>query len=143
MSRDTGATDAASTRGASLARRLGAMLYDGMLVLALWMVTLFPMVALQNNAVLGATVQTLLFLELYAFFIFFWMYRGQTLGMLAWKLAIVTNDGAPVTLRMATLRFFAAMLALLCFGLGYFWILLDPQRRSWSDMLSASRIVRV
>ncbi len=119
------------------------MLYDGMLVIALWMVTLFPMVALQNGAAIGATVQTLLFLELYAFFIFFWMYRGQTLGMLAWKLAIVTDDGAPVTLRMATLRFFGGMIALICFGLGYFWILIDPQRRSWSDLLSASRIVRI
>jgi len=123
-------------------RRIGAMIYDGMLVLALWLATLFPMVALSNQAVYGAVVQTLLFLELYAFFVFFWLYRGQTLGMLAWKLAVRSDDGGPLTLRQATLRFFGGMLSLACAGLGYLWILVDRENRSWSDLLSGSRIVR-
>jgi len=147
--------------GAGLLRRLGAMLYDGMLVLALWLVTLFPMVALSNDAVYGATVQSLLFLELYAFFVLFWLYRGQTLGMLAWKLEIRTDDGTRLSLGRATLRFFVAVLpfifaafalrlfgnaaALACAAVGalnYLWILIDPERRSGSDLLSGSRIVR-
>jgi uncharacterized RDD family membrane protein YckC len=137
------------------------MVYDAMLVLALWLVTLFPMVALANDAVHGAAVQTLVFLELYAFFVFFWLYRGQTLGMLAWKLEIRTEDGLPLSLGRATLRFFASVLplifaafayrlfgaaaALACIGvgaLGYVWILVDPRNRSWSDLISGTRIVR-
>jgi uncharacterized RDD family membrane protein YckC len=137
------------------------MIYDGMLAVALWLVTLFPMVALANDAVYGALVQSLLFLELYAFFVFFWLYRGQTLGMLAWKLEIHTDDGAPLSLSRATLRFFASVLplvfaalayqlygsapAVFCLavgGLGYLWILIDPRRRSWSDLLSGTRIVQ-
>jgi len=129
-------------KGAGLLRRLGAMLYDGILVLALWLATLFPMVAFSNTAVYGANVQTLLFLELYAFFVFFWLSRGQTLGMLAWKLEIRTIDGQPLTLRQATLRFFGAIVSLACVGVGYLWILIDRENRSWSDLLSGSRIVR-
>lgn len=118
------------------------MVYDGLLVLALWLVTLFPMVALRNDAVYGATLQTLLFLELYAFFVCFWLFRGQTLGMLAWRLEILSDDGSPLTLRQATLRFFGAMLGLGCAGLGYLWILIDRENRAWPDLLSGSRIVR-
>jgi uncharacterized RDD family membrane protein YckC len=137
------------------------MVYDGMLIVALWMATLFPMVALANQAVYGATVQSLLFLELYAFFVFFWLYRGQTLGMLAWKLEIRTDDGAPLSLARATLRFFAAVLplvfavfawrlfgapaAMACLGVGtcgYLWILADREKRSWTDLMSGTRIVR-
>lgn len=147
--------------GAGLLRRLGAMVYDGMLIIALWMATLFPMVALANHAVYGAAVQTLLFLELYAFFVFFWLYRGQTLGMLAWKLEIRTDDGAPLSLARATLRFFAAVLPLVfavfawrlfgtpvavaCLavgGLGYLWILIDRENRGWIDLMSGTRVVR-
>jgi len=147
--------------GAGLLPRVGAMVYDGMLVLALWLATLFPMVALANDAVHGAAVQSLVFLEMYAFFVFFWLYRGQTLGMLAWKLAIRTDDGTPLSLARATLRFFASVLplvaaafawraggtpaAVVCLALGalgYLWILVDPAGRSWSDWVSGTRIVR-
>jgi uncharacterized RDD family membrane protein YckC len=122
-------------------RRLGAMVYDSVLVLALWMITLFPLVAISNESVQGAGVRSLLFLELYAFFAYFWMRRGQTLGMLAWRLQICTDDGGPFTLTRATLRFLGAMASFASLGLGYLWILFNPGRRSWSDLASASRVL--
>ena len=118
------------------------MLYDLLLVIALWMATLFPIVAIANHAVHGATIQTLLFLEAYAFFVLFWRYRGQTLGMLAWKLAIRSEDGAPLSLSQATLRFFGALVSAACLGLGYLWILIDRENRSWGDLISRTRVVR-
>lgn len=117
------------------------MVYDTLLVAALWLFTLFPMVAISNDAVYGAAVRSVLFLELYGFFVFFWVRRGQTLGMLAWRLEIHTCDHTPLTLSQATMRFLAAMLSFACLGLGYLWILVDPQRRSWSDMMSATRVL--
>ena len=53
---------------AGLPRRLGAMLYDALLVLALWLFTLFPLVAIANAAVAGAAVQSLVFVEMFAFY---------------------------------------------------------------------------
>jgi uncharacterized RDD family membrane protein YckC len=125
---------------ASFLRRLGALIYDALLIVALWMMTLFPIVALSDAVVTGPAIQSLLFLELYGFFTYFWRRRGQTLGMLAWHLTLSTVSGERMTLIQVMLRFMAAMASFLCLGLGYFWIFIDPQRRSWPDIFSATRI---
>jgi len=128
-------------RPAGLLRRLGAMIYDALLMLAVWLFTLFPLVAVSNDAVSGPAVRALLFLELYAFFVYFWTFRGQTLGMLAWRLEIRSDDGGPFTLTQATLRFLGAFASFACLGLGYLWILFDRDKRSWSDLASSSRVM--
>jgi uncharacterized RDD family membrane protein YckC len=128
---------------AGFLRRLGAMVYDTLLVMAIWLLTLFPMVALTNNAVVGAAVQSLLFLEMAAFFVFFWYFRGQTLGMLAWHLELRSTTGHALSPMQLIIRFFAAILSFACLGLGYFWIFIDPEKRSWSDLLSQSRILHI
>lgn len=123
-------------------RRLAAMLYDGLLILAIWMLTLLLMVlANGGEAVFGAAVQSLLFLELVAFFAYFWRADGQTAGMRAWRLRLVSDDGGPISLNQAVLRLFGALGAFASLGAGYFWALLDRQRRTWPDLLSRSRIV--
>ena len=118
------------------------MLYDALLVLALWMVTLLPMVAVAGE-LSGPVVRAVQFLELYGFFVYFWVSRGQTLGMLAWRLELHSDSGKRLTLTQATLRFLAALLSFVCLGLGYLWILIDPARRSWSDLASSSRVLIV
>jgi len=119
------------------------MLYDALLVLALWLFTLFPLVAITNDAVHGPLVGSLLFLELYGFFAYFWVFRGQTLGMLAWRLEVASDLGPSLTLTQATLRFIGALASFATLGLGYLWMYLDPKRRTWSDRLSSSRILLV
>ena len=74
------------------------MTYDAMLVLAIWLLTLFIGVAVHNGPVLGPFVQTILFVELFSFFAYFWVSRGQTVGMLAWGLRLETDDGTPMRL---------------------------------------------
>lgn len=127
---------------AGLLRRLGAMVYDALVVVALVMVTLFLLTGLNRfEAVHGPWVNAILFLEIYAFFAFFWVRRGQTLGMLAWRLRVQNPGGVPITLTQATLRFIGALLAFATLGLGYLWLYVDPQRRTWPDLLSSSEVV--
>ncbi|MCZ6642855.1 MAG: RDD family protein [Gammaproteobacteria bacterium] len=126
---------------AGLPRRLGAMVYDTILVVALLAFTLTPIVAINDSYVYGAPVQTLLFLEIYGFFAYFWLTRHQTLGMLAWRLTIETLNQKPLTLNQVTLRWVGALASFLCLGLGYLWQLFDKQSRSWSDLLSSTRVV--
>ena len=134
-------TQPASNR-AGLPRRLAAMFYDGLLILALWMITLLAMVVANGGeAVLGALVQSALFLEAFVFFAWFWSRAGQTAGMRAWRLHLVSTDGGRITLNQATARFFVGLLSLAALGLGYWWALFDRQRRTWPDILSGSRIV--
>ena len=132
-----------------LFRVLAAMFYDAWLVVAL--------------ILLGTTVDTLirhaltgsgsegnhLLLQLYlvlapaAFFVGFWTHGGQTLGMRAWRIQVRSLAGGPITTRQAILRYSCAGLSWLAGGLGYGWILLDPQSRSWHDRLSGTCLVRV
>lgn len=118
------------------------MVYDGLLVLALWLITLLAMViANGGDAVYGALVQSVLFLEAYLFFAWFWLRAGETAGMRAWRLRLVSNDGGSITLNQATVRLFAAMVSIGILGLGYWWALFDTERRTWPDLWSGSRIL--
>ena len=133
-------------------RRVGAMIYDSLLVIALVMSLLLIAVALTNNRIESAYSQPLSIVASYGFFAFFWLRNRQTLGMLAWGLEIQPNSVAgpggdpvipPLSMTMITLRFVGACAGALAFGLGYLWILIDNQNRSWSDLLSGTRIVRL
>jgi uncharacterized RDD family membrane protein YckC len=128
---------------AGLLRRLAAMLYDGLMVVAIWMFTLILIVPLANGPVGGAPLQSLFFVELFAFQVYFWLTRGQTIGMLAWRLRIESVTGDAMRLPQLTIRFFTSLLALACIGIGYLWMLFDRERRSWGDIASRTRIVRV
>ncbi len=120
--------------------RVMAMIYDALVVLGIWVFTIVILVTIRGDAVIGAWVQSLLFIELFAFFAYFWIKRGQTVGMLAWRLRIVSTG--PMSLRRVLLRFIGALLGAACLFLGYIWILFDGERRSWSDLLSGTQVVR-
>ena len=117
-----------------------AMIYDALVVLGIWVFTVVLLVTVRGDAVVGAWVQSLLFIESFAFFAYFWIRRGQTIGMLAWRLRIVSSE--PMTLRRVLMRYVGALLGGVCLFIGYFWILFDTERRSWSDLISRTQVVR-
>jgi uncharacterized RDD family membrane protein YckC len=116
------------------------MLYDAFVVLGIWMVTLLIGVAITDAPVTGPLIQSLLFVEMFAFFAWSWIARGQTIGMLAWGLHVETTSGQQLQLRHALLRFIGAGLAIVSLGFGYLWALFNPERRAWPDLLSGTRV---
>ncbi len=143
---------------AGLPRRLAAMAYDAMLSLALLMVVTFAyLMALKliyGEAQLKAMseagalngdplLSTLLLFSLFAFFAKFWTHNGQTLGMQVWGVRVQNADGSAIDLWQALLRFLLAIISFLCFGLGFFWMLFDKQKRSWYDIYSGSCMVQL
>jgi uncharacterized RDD family membrane protein YckC len=72
----------------------------------------------------------------------FWVHGGQTLGMRAWRLRLVsaTNNG-PVSWQQALKRFAAALLSWCCLGAGFLWALFDREKRTWHDRLSGTRLI--
>jgi uncharacterized RDD family membrane protein YckC len=134
---------------AGLARRLAAMLYDALLLVALWMVTtaLFLPVtggeALQtaHSPLLTLAHRAALIAVLVAFYGLSWTTRGQTLGMAAWRLRVEREDGGLLTWRDVLRRLAAALLSWLPLGAGWLSVLADPQRRTWHDRLSHTRVV--
>ena len=136
--------DLDQTWPAGLGRRLGAMLYDALILMALWMLLGFVAVAMNDGeANTSPLFHSLLFVATFAFFAFFWMRGGMTLGMQAWRLRVQTPEGLSLSLPQCLMRFLAAGLALATLGLGYWWILFDRERRGWSDIASHSRVVVV
>lgn len=76
-----------------------------------------------------------------AFYIWFWMRSGQTLGMLAWRIKLQSGDGSPVDLRQALIRWLAAWPCFFLAGLGYLWLYVDANGDALHDRLSHSRVV--
>ncbi|WP_355661215.1 RDD family protein [Halomonas salifodinae] len=135
-------SDLDRTWPAGLGVRLGAMIYDGLVVIAIWVALGFFAVAInQGEANETPLFHSVLLVATFAFFAFSWMRGGMTLGMQAWRLRVQTPEGISITLTQALLRFFAGLASWAALGLGYWWILFDAEKRSWSDIVSGTRVV--
>ncbi len=126
-------------------RRVAAMLYDGLLILALLFIATLPFIALRGGEPVEASgnllYQLILCLIIYSFFVGFWLRSGRTLGMQSWRLQLETMDGGKVSIKSATIRFFAALLSWAPAGLGFLWSLWDKDKLTWHDRISKTRIV--
>jgi uncharacterized RDD family membrane protein YckC len=128
-----------------LLRRLGAILYDGLLLSAiLFAATAF--ILLFNGGAAITPDQWLFPVYLisisFLFFGGFWTHGGQTLGMRAWKIRVISLSGGKITWSQALIRFTGAMLSWAAAGIGYWWIVFSAENNGWHDLLSRSRIVR-
>lgn len=129
---------------ASFIKRLMAMIYDSLLVIAVWMLVGYIAIAFNDGeAVEGPWFNSLLFLVTYCFFALFWVRSGQTLGMIAWRLRVEDNDGYVINLKQALVRYLGAIVSLACVGLGYFWIIPSASNLAWHDSWSNTRIVQL
>lgn len=130
---------------ASLWRRLAAAIYDLLVVIAILMVLTGLVVLARAGSPFdprSVWFRLLLIVGWWAYFAWSWTHGGQTLGMRAWRLALVGRDGTAVSLWQATLRFAAAWLSTAAAGLGFLWVLVDRQRLAWHDRLSETLLVR-
>ena len=123
---------------------MGALLYDALLIIAIWMATLFPwVIANSGEAVVGLLVQSVLLLELIGFYLFFWSRQGQTLGMKAWRIRLVDTTGHPPAFKQLLIRLATAPLSVLSCGLGYLWFYMGDRRQTWHDRLSDTMVVHL
>lgn len=133
-------------------RRLGAMFYDSMLF-GITVLFLGGIIATIVSRSLGLdTIQpgsslanSLFVLNIVLFFLlfgWFWTHGGQTLGMRAWKIRVVTNDGHQLDWQQAFFRFSAALFSLAAFGVGFIIAIFDPEKLGWHDRFSKTRLIR-
>lgn len=127
-----------------LLRRIGAIVYDTLLVAAVLFLVTIPFIALRQGEAVEPNdflYQLSLLVVTYAFFVGFWTSKGRTLGMQSWGLQLETADQRRATLGQATIRFFAAILSWAVVGLGFLWQLWDKDKLTWHDRLSGTRLV--
>lgn len=128
-------------KNSGLLRRLAAILYDTLLVVALLMLTTtFFLIGRGGEALDPYTLphQITSLAVIYAFFVGFWTRKGSTLGMLAWGLRVETSEGEIPSLGKASLRFAVAILSWAAVGLGFLWQLWDREQLTWHDRLSGT-----
>ncbi|WP_067986823.1 RDD family protein [Neptuniibacter pectenicola] len=130
---------------ASPLKRLGAFIYDMMLIIALLMVStgIITMGFNDGESVQGPLFQSFLFILVYLFLSFFWMRNGQTLGMLAWRLRVQTTEGERLNAKQCLLRYIVGILSLLAGGVGFLWMFISKQKMTWHDIASGTHVVEL
>lgn len=136
---------------ASLWLRLAAAVYDLFPLIALWMLTAAAFLFAAHGAVDAAHppaayrlgLQLALLAVSAAYFVVSWSRGGQTIGMRAWRLRVVADDGGALPWPRTLLRFGAALLSLGALGLGFLCCLWRRDRRGWHDLVAASQVQRL
>ena len=142
-SRDPNTSAPQKAYPAGLGRRVGAMLYDSLLIIALFFLTGFIWVPLSGDVVTGVAFQLTLLAEVIAFFGYCWGKQGETLGRRAWKIRILSDEGALPTTQQIGLRLLIAPVSLACFGLGYAWLFFGKDKQTWQDKVSGTYVVHL
>lgn len=83
------------------------------------------------------------FLLALAYHITFWTLKGTTLGGIICQLRLVRVDGRSLSFPDALVRALTGIFSLAVFGLGFLWILRDPERQAWHDRVAGTYVVKV
>jgi uncharacterized RDD family membrane protein YckC len=84
-----------------------------------------------------------LFLLLLAYHIGFWAWKGTTVGGIICQLRIARIDGSPLRFVDAVVRGLSGIFSVVVLGLGFLWILKDPERQAWHDRIAGTYVVKV
>jgi uncharacterized RDD family membrane protein YckC len=143
-------TPSARAGSVPLWRRFAGMLYDLFPLLGLWMVAAGLWVLAFHDVydprhpapLLRALLGLWLLGVAAAYFIVSWTRVGATIGMRAWKLKLVRDDGTRVDAGTAVLRFVLALVSLAALGCGFWHAWFDADRRAWHDRVCGTRMTR-
>lgn len=159
-------------------RRLAALVYDALLLVAvLFLATLLLLPLTDGEAILvrepgpaGAGFSALVALLTLGFFGFSWVRRGQTLGMMSWRIRLERNGGRRIGWAWSTLRValgygivasasaglwlasdagggtgggLLPLLLLAPAAANYLWMAFDTRSRTLQDVLTRCRVVRL
>lgn len=133
---------------AGFLKRILALIYDSLLIAAIIIVASLLLVFINGEypkpGTLLSFIQFLIsILSGPLFYSYFWLTNdGQTTGMQAWKIKLVSSNESKLNMKQAYLRCLISVISFLFIGIGYFWILFNKNNLSWSDMATKTRIIK-
>jgi uncharacterized RDD family membrane protein YckC len=83
------------------------------------------------------------FLFAFLYFVVFWAWKGTSLGGIICNLRLTRVDGYPLRFSDALVRGLVGIFSICALGLGFLWILRDPQRQAWHDRVAGTFVVKV
>ncbi len=130
---------------ANFLKRILSLFYDSIIVIGL--IFTFSLLLVVINGGAKETSSTINFLQRLImiltgpiFYCYFWTKNdGQTLGMQAWKIKVLKNDNTNLSINDSLKR---CLLSFFLFP-GYLWIIFDKKKRSWADIVSDTKIIKV
>ncbi len=131
----------------SLWRRLLVILYDSIAALAIMFLVSAVWVSLNSGQAIttDTTVYPIylltLWLAVWLYLAISWRRAGQTLGMRAWRVHLLTSDDEIISWSTSWLRYFSAWLGTLAFGLGFVISLFRKDRACLHDLVSSTKLI--
>lgn len=129
---------------ASLLKRCAALIYDAFIIFSLLMIlTAIALCCTRGQSLKPYQGYFLiyLFVGIGLFLSWFWCKRGQTLGMLAWKIQVLDKNYRPLTWRKAFVRYILSFLNYCLCGIGLLWCLIDKEKQSLHDQLAGTKVI--
>ena len=83
------------------------------------------------------------FLGMLVYHIGFWTWKQTTVGGIVCQLRVIRVDGTPLRFAEAFVRGLSGIFSLVIAGVGFLWILRDPERQAWHDRIAGTFVVNV
>jgi uncharacterized RDD family membrane protein YckC len=96
-----------------------------------------------NGVQINSGATGIQFLVNLVYFVGFWVWRGQTPGMIPFNLRVVRADnGENIDIGRAILRYVGVIISFLVLLLGVIWVAFDARKQGWHDKLAGTVVVR-
>ncbi|MEX0626459.1 MAG: RDD family protein [Chloroflexota bacterium] len=77
------------------------------------------------------------------YFIGFWAWRGQTVGMMPFNMQVVgVADGKKIDLVRGLLRYVGFIISIIPLFLGLIWAAFDSRKQGWHDKIASTVVIR-
>ncbi|MEQ1573895.1 MAG: RDD family protein [Vicinamibacterales bacterium] len=73
----------------------------------------------------------------------FWTWKQTTIGGIICHLRIARMDGSSMRFADGLVRGLSSIFSVVVFGLGFLWVLRDPERQAWHDKIAGTYVVTV
>ncbi len=91
----------------------------------------------------GAAIQGISWLISFFYFGVLQGYWQGTLGKKALGLRLVRTDLSRVDVPQTVVRYLMSIVSGIALGLGYLWVVFDPEKRAWHDRVAGTRVIRL
>jgi uncharacterized RDD family membrane protein YckC len=120
---------------AAFGERLAALALDAVAI-----AVIVQLLSLDRHGELGDRL--LVFFAL-IYHVGFWTWKGTTPGGMICQLRLVRIDGRPLEFAESLVRGLTGIFSLVIAGLGFLWMLWDPEGQTWHDRVAGTYVVKV
>jgi uncharacterized RDD family membrane protein YckC len=78
-----------------------------------------------------------------AYFVGFWIWRGQTPGKMALGIKVIRTDSSPVKWQCALCRFLGYIVSALTLFIGFIWVAFDGHKQGLHDKIADTYVVKL